>query len=61
MDPLKSLIASQVPMPELLDHGFDGDISSSPLPEPVEGDGWVDDVDESTNRQIFAAMVGGGS
>jgi hypothetical protein len=48
-------------MPELLDHGFDGDISSSPLPEPVEGDSWVDDVDDSTNRQIFAAMVGGGS
>ena len=61
MDPLKSLLATQVPMPELLDHGFDGDISSSPLPELVEGDGWIDEADETTNRQIFAAMVGGGN
>ncbi|HEX8741914.1 MAG TPA: hypothetical protein VF712_02165 [Thermoleophilaceae bacterium] len=59
MDPLQSLLATQAPMPELLDHGFDGDISSSPLPEPVEGDRWIEVADEETDRQIFAAMIGG--
>jgi hypothetical protein len=60
MDPLQSLLAAQTAMPELLDHGFDGDISSSPLAEPVEGDGWVGEAEDATDRAIFAAMIGGG-
>ena len=59
MDPLQSLLATQNAMPELLDHGFDGDISSAPLPEPREGDGWVDEAEDATDRAIFAAMVVG--
>ncbi|MEA2473776.1 MAG: hypothetical protein QOE06_1691 [Thermoleophilaceae bacterium] len=59
MDPLQSLLATQSAMPELLEHGFDGDISSAPLPEPIEGDGWVDEAEHTTDRAIFAAMVGG--
>jgi hypothetical protein len=59
MDPLQSLLATQNAMPELLEHGFDGDISSSPLPHPVEGDGWVDEAENATDRAIYAAMVGG--
>lgn len=61
MDPLQSLLATQNAMPELLDHGFDGDISSSPLAEPFEGEGWVEQADDATDRQIFASMVGGGA
>lgn len=59
MDPLQSLLAPQSAMPELLDHGFDGDISSAPLSDPIEGDGWVDEAEDATDRAIFAAMVGG--
>jgi hypothetical protein len=46
-------------MPELLDHGFDGDISSAPLAEPHDGDSWVDEAEDATDRAIFAAMLGG--
>ena len=59
MDPLQSLLTSQSAMPELLEHGFDGDISSAPLAEPLEGDAWVDEAEDATDRAIFAAMVGG--
>lgn len=59
MDPLQSLLEGQAPMPELLDHGFDGDISSAPLPELADGDRWAEVADESTDRQIFAALIGG--
>jgi hypothetical protein len=59
MDALQTLLAAQPAAPELLDHGFDGDISSVPLPEPVDGDGWVDVADDATDRAIFGAMVTG--
>jgi hypothetical protein len=59
MDPLQSLLASQSAMPELLDHGFDGDISSAPLAEPMTGDQWVGEAEDATDRAIFAAMVVG--
>lgn len=59
MDPLQSLLAPQSAMPELLDYGFDGDISSAPLAEPLDGDSWVDDAEDATDRAIFAAMLGG--
>ena len=60
MDPLQSLLlASQAPMPELLEHGFDGDVSSSPLPDLTDGDHWIEEADDATDRQIFAALVGG--
>ena len=59
MDPLQSLLATQNAMPELLDHGFDGDISSAPLAEPLDGEAWVDDAEDATDRAIFAAMVVG--
>ena len=59
MDPLESLLTSQSTMPELLEHGFDGDISSAPLPDFVEGDGWVDQSDDATDRAIFGSMVTG--
>lgn len=59
MDPLQSLLATQNAMPELLDHGFDGDISSAPLAEPLDGDGWVGEAEDATDRAIYAAMVVG--
>ena len=59
MDPLQSLLAPQSAMPALLDHGFDGDISSAPLAEPFDGDTWVDEAEDATDRQIYAAMLGG--
>jgi hypothetical protein len=59
MDPLQSLLATQNAMPELLEHGFDGDMSSAPLSEPIEGDGWVGEAEDATDRAIYAAMVGG--
>jgi hypothetical protein len=59
MDPLHSLLTSQSAMPELLDHGFDGDISSAPLAQPMTGDAWVDEAEDATDRAIFAAMVVG--
>jgi hypothetical protein len=59
MDPLQSLLATQNAMPELLEHGFDGDISSAPLAGPTEGDGWVDEAEDATDRAIYAAMVVG--
>lgn len=60
MDPLQSLLAPQSAMPELLDHGFDGDISSAPLAEPLDGDNWVDEAEDATDRAIYAALLGGG-
>jgi hypothetical protein len=59
MDTLQSLLAPQSAMPELLDYGFDGDISSAPLAEPLDGDGWVDEAEDATDRAIYAAMIGG--
>jgi hypothetical protein len=59
MDPLQSLLAPQSAMPELLEYGFDGDISSAPLAEPMTGDGWLDEAEDATDRAIFAAMVVG--
>ena len=72
MDSLQAALAAHTPALEALDDGdadaatvqaaaavLVGDISSSPLAMPLDGDAAAHEADEVADRAIFAALVAG--
>ena len=59
MDTLQSLLAAQAPMLEDLEQALPEEVAFTPVAGPLDGENWVEEAEEATDRKIFAEMVAG--